>query len=166
LVPQKGCDRPASPAGESFSPESEKRIVTDGGRQCEPTKLGYRVLAVLAGEARTTGALVSELRAHPAVDVSEQAVRRTLRALRTCDLARQGDTGRWVITAEGRALERAERQWRRDHAATHTERVRGVQRTGGSDEPVTFLDAASEFAAEAVAEAESGAEREFEGGGE
>jgi len=99
-------------------------LVTDGGRTCEPTKLGYRILAILAGESRRTGALMSELHAHPVVECSEQTLGRTLNALRTCDLARHNpETREWVITSQGRALERAERIWRHDHAATRTERA-------------------------------------------
>lgn len=86
----------------------------------DPSKQGYRVLAILAGQSRKTAAVVSELRAHPACrDVSEIGVTRTLRALRQTGLVTRGDDREWIITAEGRAVERAERTWRMDHAADH-----------------------------------------------
>jgi DNA-binding transcriptional ArsR family regulator len=118
---------------------TECQVVTDGGRSVDPTKLGYRTLAVLASEARLTAAVVSELRSHPAVDVSEQAVRRTLRALQQTGLVTRDDNRRWVITDDGRAVERAERRWRTDHAATRTETAprRTALRGDGEGDPRT-----------------------------
>lgn len=68
-----------------------------------PTQTGYRVLWVLAGQARSREALRSELVGSFATDVSTQALGRTLDALADADYVRTtSDDEQVVITSRGR----------------------------------------------------------------